>query len=779
MVAATCVALLLTTLLLWAPRLPVSSGEALALLSVGALAAAWHSGWRAFALVTLAGLPVAGMVGTSERLLAERWPDTGQTADTLVAGAICEFPRAQPGSWRLVLTTDAESRARGVPARVLVTWYDSSTRPATPPAPGEKWRLSLRLRPPRGLSNPGTFDYERWLFSQHIGATGWVRESAANSRRPGRASDCPPAAWRAATARRVGAALDGREAAPYVLGLAIGAYQALPEAEWDKLRRTGTIHLISISGFHIALVAAPAALLGLALARALLAAGRRCRPRVLAAWTAVAAAGCYGALAGFSVPTARSVIAVAVVAVLVTCRRAVTVPELLSCVVLGVLMTEPLAPLVPGFWLSFAGVMVLAAVAVGQQAGRARPGAIRLLLVTQLAMTVGLAPLLVMFFGQFPMSGLLANLVAVPAFSLVLLPLTLLGTAATWLSPGVGAALLGVAADCFDVWRWFLGWCAGLPSAVWYLPEPSRGALLLAGAGAIWALWPSPWPGRWLGPCMLSGLLVAGATPVPAGGLRVTVLDVGQGLSVLVQTARHALLYDAGPAFRDSDAGERVVVPVLQALGIRELDAILISHADADHRGGAASVLERHPGARVLGPAGGKVAVRAERCAAGSAWLWDGVLFEILHPKPDDTYGNDNAGSCVLRVSSPRANLLLPGDVEAEQERELVARPQFGRVDLVLAPHHGSRTSSSVPFVEATRPRHVIVSSGHRNRWRFPSGDVVSRWRESGACILNTAEAGALRFDANLREGFQLLRAERVSAPGIWLARPEAPVPCT
>jgi competence protein ComEC len=277
---------------------------------------------------------------------------------------------------------------------------------------------------------------------------------------------------------------------------------------------------------------------------------------------------------------------------------------------------------------------------------------------------------------------------------------------------------------------------------------------------------------------MLTGLLAAGSPPVPIGGVRVTTLDVGQGLSVLVQTAGHALLYDAGPAFRDSDAGERVVVPVLQSLGVGNLDALLISHADADHRGGAASVLERYPGARVLGPVGGSATARAEACEAGSAWRWDGVLFEILHPTAGDPHPDDNAASCVLRVTGSRARLLLPGDIEEQEERELAARPQFGRVDLLLAPHHGSRTSSSVPFVGVTQPRHVIVSSGYRNRWRFPAADVVDRWRESGACVLNTAEAGALVFEAGLQQGFRLLRAEREFAPGIWLARPEAPSSC-
>jgi len=769
MVVVACVALLLTTVLLWADRLPLAGSEALALHGAVALAAAWRGGPRMILLVALAGLPVVAMITTSARLLAERWPGDG--ADALVAGSVCEFPRLQAGTWRFVLTADADSRSRGVPERVLVSWYEAPDRPARPPVPGERWQLNLRLRPPRGLSNPGTFDYERWLFSARIGATGWVRAAAGNGRIAG-ATACRAAGWRAATARRIESALPGRESAPYVLGLAIGAYQALPEEEWDRLRRTGTIHLVSISGFHIALAAAPAAFLGLALGRFILATGRRCRPRVVAAWTAAAAAGAYGVLAGFSVPTARSVVAVAIVAILVTFRRAVTVPQLLASVVLAVLVVEPLAPLVPGFWLSFAGVMILAVVASALAAGRARPGPVRLLLATQLAVTVGLAPLLALFFGQFPASGLVANLVAVPAFSVVLLPLTLAGTAAAWLAPGIGATLLGFAADGFDAWRWFLGWCASLPGGLWYLPEAGRGAQLIALLGAVSVLWPAPWPGRWLGFAMLTGLLAAGLPPVAAGGLRVTVLDVGQGLAVLVQTARHTLLYDAGPAFRASDAGERVVVPVLQAVGVRQLDALVISHADADHRGGAASVLERYPDTRVLGPVARTPEAPAGPCEAGIAWRWDGVLFEILHPPAGVTAADDNASSCVLRVSAARARLLLPGDIEAAEEQALAAQPDFAPVDLVLAPHHGSRTSSSAAFVRATRPAWVIVPAGYRNRWGFPARQVVERWREAGACVLNTADVGALRFEAGAEGSFRILRAERASAPGIWLARP-------
>jgi competence protein ComEC len=589
------------------------------------------------------------------------------------------------------------------------------------------------------------------------------------------------------------APLTGREAAPYVLGLSVGAYQALAAEEWELLRRTGTVHLISISGFHIALVAGPFALVGLLLARGLLALGFSCRPKLWAGWTAVCAAACYGVLAGFSVPLLRSVVMLLTAAILLSLRRAVGAPTIFAAVLLAVLLVEPFAPLVPGFWLSFAGVAILVLVAADSCFAvhpviRSPPSlcrrvlarfahACRLLLLVQMAMTVCLAPLTLLFFGQLPLAGALANLAAVPAFSLVLVPLTLLAAVFAAFSPDAAIPLLVLAADCFDVWRSFLSWCAGLPHAVWYLPAPGFIALLLAATGVLWFLWPRPWPGRALGPLLLLGLL-SGSTPaVLNGGLRIMVLDVGQGLAVLVQTASHALLYDTGPLFRNGDAGQRVVVPVLQSLGIRQLDRMVISHADADHRGGALSVLERYPQVHVAGaaPEGGS----SEPCSVGQAWDWDGVHFEILHPVPDPAPMSDNNASCVLSINASGLRVLLPGDIEAEAEHDLVARGLEGPVDLLLAPHHGSRTSSSPEFVAASSARRVVFSAGHANRWRFPVADVVSRWRAAGACLFNTAEEGALQFELSPGGDLTLARRQRAEASGVWLARPSAAEPCS
>ena len=789
MLASAFLAVLFAVLLLFQQTLP--SGGMLATIAAAILLAGYLlASRRGLILAGLVVLVSVRIVLSISAALADRLPPESPVMDISVSGSICEFPRRQDGSLRFVLETQVSGTAGRVPQRILVTWYDT----APEIWPGEVWQLQLRVRPPRGSANPGAFDFERWLFSERIGATGWVRQSGENHRLADALPGCPASRSRATLARRMAAPLAGREAAPYVLGLSVGAYQALAEAEWEMLRRTGTIHLISISGFHIALVAGPFALLGLLLGRSLLAIGLSCRPQLWAGWTAVCAAASYGLLAGFSVPLLRSVVMLLTAAILLSLRRPIGGPTIFAAVVLAVLLVEPFAPLVPGFWLSFAGVAILALVATasvrlpGQSGFRVAPSffrqavvraadACRLLLLTQLAMTIGLAPLMLMFFGQLPLAGAIANFAAVPAFSLVLVPLTLLAAAVAAFSPDASVPLLLLAADCFDVWRSFLASCAGLPFAVWHLPMPGVMALMLAAPGVAWFLWPRPWPARGLGPLLLLGLLASATPAVSAGGLRIVVLDVGQGLAVLVQTAAHALLYDTGPLFRNGDAGQRIVVPVLQALGVRQLDRLLISHADADHRGGAWSVIERYPQVQVYGaaPEGG----RSEPCAAGQAWDWDGVHFEILHPAPDSAWTSDNNSSCVLRISAGATRILLPGDIEAKAERDLVSRGSLGPVDLLVAPHHGSRSSSTPEFVAATSPRQVVFATGFGNRWHFPVPDVVSRWRGAGACLLNTAEEGALQFDLSPQGVLSLMHRQRIEAPGVWLARPSSKHSCS
>jgi competence protein ComEC len=742
------------------------------------------AGWFRF---RLRGLCAAGMFAwvalSASAGISGRLPEQLAGTDATVTGRICEFPKVYPGMVRFVLDTDADASGAEIPARILVSWYEGTVVPQI----GERWQLRLRLRAPRGTTNPGAFDFEGWLYARRIGATSWVRNSAGN-RRLGAAGDCALAGWRGAVAARIAAAVGPHPALPYVLGLAVGAYQELPAAEWEILRRSGTTHLVSISGFHVGLVAIPFALLGLLVGRVLLIAGINCTPRLIAAWSAVAAAAGYGALAGSSVPTVRSVMMLLAVALLATTRRELRASDVVGLGAIMVLLVDPLAPLAPGFWLSFCGVVILCSLAgnggerpAGAATGwRALAGDLTRrwllrLLVAQLAVTVGLAPLLAALFGQFSLAGIPANLVAVPAFSLVIVPLVLAGTGLLLVSEPAGAATLHAAATGLSWWRAFTGWCSELPAANIDLPLPSPLTLALAITGAVWLLWPRPWPTRPLGLLLMAGLLAIPAAPADRG-LSVTVMDVGQGLSVLVRTARHSLLYDAGPAYGDTDAGARVVVPVLRAAGLRRLDRLLISHADMDHRGGASSIIGAYQPAMVIGPDG--LAATTNVCRAGESWHWDGVDFLVLHPGAgtQDLARSDNNGSCVLLVSAPGATVLLPGDIESRVERSLAELDRLPPADLVLAPHHGSRSSSDAAMVAATRPRFVVFATGFRNRWNFPAGVVVQRWRSAGACTLSTADEGALTFVADADGPLQLEHRHRADRRRLW--RPAPPPPC-
>jgi competence protein ComEC len=763
MPVAVLVALAGVVALLWlgVPEIPF------AVPGLGALALALSAlrGPRVVVLTLIATLPVMLADHAIHDALADRWVNDPERRDRIVTGTVCEFPRVQPGVVRFVLDVDPGAGA-DLPERMLVSWYDRDPGLQVPaPAPGERWRLSLRLRPPRGLRNPGGFDYERWLFSARLGAIAWVRAEEGGERLATESAVCSLGGFRAALAERIGRHVEGDAARAWILGLTVGAYQSLPEKDWELLRRTGTTHLVSISGFHVVLVSMPFAGLGLLLGMALLRLGRRCRPRVIgAAFGALAALG-YGLIAGFSVPTARSVFALLLVAVLVCLRRRVGVVAAFALVVWAVLVLEPLAPLTPGFWLSFAGVGVLVACAalVGRRCLPAFLG-------TQLLMPVALAPLLVAWFGELPVTGALANFVAVPVFSVVLLPLTLLGGALAAFSVTWAGPVLDAAATCFELWRAFLVRVAALPLALVPVPAPGGWAVAVGCLAVVGLLWPAPAIARGLAVLVLLAVVSRAPAAVPEGTARITVLDVGQGLSVLVRTRTHALLYDAGPAYAAGDAGERVVVPSLRSLGIRRLDRLLISHADADHAGGVPSVLAALPVDRVLGPVPG--AGERHACVAGERWAWDGVRFEVLHPDPAAPARSRNAGSCVLLIDAGGTRALLPGDIEAPEEEQLLAAGHLPPVDLMVVPHHGSRSSSTPAFVAHTMPAVAVYTNGHGNRWGFPRPEVQARWQAIGACTLSTAEEGAIEIGLEPGQPPRLRALARREAFGVWVIVP-------
>ncbi|MFC5303030.1 DNA internalization-related competence protein ComEC/Rec2 [Azospira restricta] len=674
--------------------------------------------------------------------LADDLPADWEGRDVRVVGVVAELPQPFDRGDRFVFDVEAVlSAGARVPARVMLSRYAGGGDEMLPALrPGQRWQLTVRLKRPHGNANPHGFDYEAWLLERGIRATGYVRATPppalvdALVPRPGYLVELARDAIRA----RFLAELAGADYAGVLVALTVGDQRAIHGDFWRLFARTGTTHLMSISGLHVTMVAA------------LLAWGvgflwRRV-PRLalrLPAQRAAVAAGWLGALfyaflAGFSVPAQRTLFMLTVAALaLLSGRR--TAPSRTLALALGlVLALDPWAVLAPGFWLSFGAVALLFYAAserlgevAGWRAALARWGA------AQWAVTLGSLPLLLLFFQQFSLVSPLANALAIPAVSLLVTPLALL--AALLPLPGLLQLDHWLLARVMD----FLGGLADLP--VLELPAPPPWSVVVALAGIVWLLLPRGVPARWLGAVLLLPALSAPAPRPPAGAAWMTVLDVGQGLAVVVQTATRTLLYDTGPLYSaESDAGQRVVLPYLRALGVGRLDALVVTHADSDHAGGAASVLATLPVARVLSSVDD---LAGEPCAAGQAWEWDGVRFAMLHPEPGPPRARTktNNRSCVLRVEAGGRSVLLTSDIEAADEAALLARaPAVLKSDVLLVPHHGSRTSSTPAFVAAVDAPDVIFPVGYRNRFGHPRPDVVARY--AGRRLWRTDRDGAVRI---------------------------------
>ena len=723
-------------------------------------------GARRIAGALLLGFGLAGLHAAVA--LANQLPEVLEQRDAIVSGQVVELPVSEPRRTRFLFRVDADVAQPGpLRGRLLrLAWYDDVHAPGvgstrTVLTSGSRWRFQLRLRAPRGLRNPGGADGEKHALAQRIAASGYVRNpQLARRLAPPEGID----AWRERMSARIAAAV-ARPSSRFVRALTLGDTRGLDEYDWELLRATGLTHLIAISGFHVGLVAGFFALAAQALWRCLPALGRRLPRPQGAALAALLGALAYTAVAGFALPTVRTSLMIAVVVAAKSWRRPQRASEALALAMITMLLVDPLAVLGAGFWLSFVGVAwLLWCLPHATQ----RP--LRDFLGAQGVATIGLLPLTVILFGQASLAGPIANLVAVPWWSLVVVPLALSGTALDALHAGWGEWAWQLAARAFDLaWPSF-EWLDGSGLALWWLPEPVAPirwfALPLALSGAFWLLLPRGVPGKPLALLLWLPLLWPQRNLPETGEVELQVIDVGQGLSVLVRTSRHALLYDMGPAVRDGfDAGDRAVVPTLHALGVRKLDAAIVSHGDNDHAGGWPAVQRQFPAVRVFAPEGSPTPA-TRRCVAGQSWQWDGVRFRVLHPTPDFPYLK-NESSCVLRIESAHGSALLTGDIGEVIEAMLLRRdPGALRGDVVLAAHHGSAGSSTQAFVEATGARHALVSSGAGNRFGHPKPNVVERWCAAGADVVDTSGSGAL----NVRLGADgiVVRHRRRTHPRLW-----------
>ena len=710
--------------------------------------------------------------------------------DLVVEGIVAGLPDEAPHGTRFLFRVERwpeDAPGAAWPDRLLLTWRDAEASGANDVGktgmlqPGQRYRLTVRLRRPRGLANPHGFDYAYWLLAAGVHATGYVRVGS-----PLAAGGPVPwpvriAMWRAGVREHLRGALPAEARyAPVLIALVIGDQRGIAQADWDVFRRTGISHLVSISGLHITMIAGAAGALARLLWRHSFGLGRRLRRPLPLLWpaqqaalvvTVLTAAG-YGLIAGMQIPALRTVSMLIVAAVALWSGRAPPVSVVLAWAAGVAVAIDPWAVMSPGFWLSFGAVAVIFLHARDGPEDEATPCARRWLarlrsrLVdaarTQWAVTIGLVPLTLLLFGQVSLVSCVANAVAIPLVSLVATPLALAGAA---LPVPLATLVLGLAHAVLDWLVSGLAWLAAPGWAVWEAAHPGWWRTGLAACG-VWLLLvprrPS-WPGtmrpipRYGGVLLMVPMLAAGRAHVPDGEVRVTALDVGQGTAVLVQTRRHALLYDAGPAYvSGTSAGAQVVVPFLRASGIRRLDALMVSHEDADHAGGVRDVLQTLPvGLRLTAaPRGhpllpGQGGADWSSCVAGASWQWDGVRFEVLHPSAEALAAGrlaSNARSCVLRVATASRSLLLTGDIGVGEELALIDRVPAGqlRADVLLVPHHGSGTSSHVAFLRAVRPQAAIFQLGFANRYRHPREDVWRRYERAGIARYRTDEAGAV-----------------------------------
>lgn len=696
--------------------------------------------------------------------LNDTLPPAWEGRDIQLIGVVASLPQTYERSVRFDLDVERIlTPGAFAPSRIALSWWGTpgkdrvrGERPTLPDIkPGERWQLTVRLRRPHGSANPHGFDYEAWLFDRNIRATGTVRPKTGARRMD--AMVHKPAYWIEAARERLRArilqALPDQVCAGVLAALAIGDQRAIPPEQWQVFTRTGVNHLMSISGLHVTMVSGLVFALAYGVWRRSARQVLRLPARKAAVLAGLLAALIYTLLAGFEVPAQRTLYMLTVMAAALWMNRMGSALAVLSTALLVVVLIDPWAVLAAGFWLSFGAVGVILYVSVGRVD---RAHWLTTWARVQWAVTLALMPALLAMFQQVSIISPVANALAIPLVSFLVVPLTLVGMLlpVDWLLQMAHAVM----AACL----WALEWMSALPAAVWQQHAPPGWAVALAVAGAAILLMPRGVPLRWTGIAWFLPLFLAAPPPLNPGEARLTVLDVGNGLAVAVRTRNHALLFDTGPSYGPNmDAGNRLIVPYLRAAGVKALDMLIVSHDDVDHYGGASSVLQAMPVAQLLTsvPELDPLRFEAERagpCFAGQGWDWDGVRFDVLHPTRDsynDAAIKDNNRGCVLRIAAGKHVALIPADIEARAEQSLLAAsPEQLRAQVLVVPHHGSKTSSIPEFVRAVDPRIVIYPVGYRNRFGHPHVDVEQRYLLQGSHVYRSDRDGAVTVNLGAAE---------------------------
>ena len=619
---------------------------------------------------------------------------------------------------------------------------------------GERWQFTVRLKRPHGTQNPYGFDFEAWALAENIRATGSIKAKADNKK-------LQDFVWRPAyivehvreiIQQRIARVLAGKPYSGVIQALVMGDDSQIAVNDWQLFLRTGTSHLMSISGLHITMLSGLVfAVVGF-LWRRIPALVTRLPARKAATLAGMLAAVIYALIAGFAVPTQRTLYMLMVFALALWSGRQLVISQVLALALFVVVLFDPWAVISAGFWLSFGAVAMLS-FALGARVGYAHW--FKASLQTQWAVTIGMVPLLLIMFNQVSIVSPFANAIAIPLISFIVTPLALLGSFLPL------DFVLQLAYHALDVCMMLLNWFNKLPDIVWQQHAAPLWTLLPATIGVLWLLLPRGVPMRWLGYLGFLPMLLITPQRPHTGDMKVTVLDVGQGLSVAVQTAAHTLLYDAGGKYSEqSDAGARIVLPFLRGEGVSRLNGFIVSHNDTDHSGGMRTVLAQVPVSWLVSslPPSAEQSdnVKHVKCFSGQRWTWDGVDFQMIYPQPssyNDAALTDNNRSCVLKISSASGSLLLTGDIERPVEMELIEQQQNNQApislksDVMIAPHHGSKTSSSVEFINEVQPGLTIFTVGYLNRFRHPRVEIVKRYESGQSKILRSDYHGAITLN--------------------------------
>lgn len=742
--------------------------------------------------------------------LAYSLPIQFEQQDLQITGVIVGLPTVQQRVTHFAFAIENGSPQHPLfPKLIQLSWYAQPDSPVPPLQIGERWALTVRLKRVHGTANEYGYDFEATMLTRNVRATGYVR-ARPEPHWLGQAHGfaLTVQGWRATVRERIAQALPQAPHAGVITALAMGWQAGIAADDWQLFTRTGTNHLVAISGLHISLVAGFAGTLagwlwrqlGWLSARGLL---WLAAPR-MAALVGLGAGTAYAVLAGLGVPAQRALIMLFVAVVAGLSSREVGASTILAWTLAVVLLIDPWAVLSAGFWLSFGAVAIILSVAHTQmnQLKKSLPQLqtqhfsnqhqlIKAAFVKPLtfshfansvgewfktrskkfcqilcaaaqiqgAVTLGLTPLTALWFAQTSLISPLANAFAIPWVSFLVTPLVLAGIV---LPAPLDGWAFKAAHLSFAPLAELMSQFAAQSWAWWPLPAPTVSALVLALLGTLIWIVPCRWWWRVAALLLFAPLTLAGRRmPVP-GEFRLTVLDVGQGAATLVETAHHRLLFDTGPRYdATADAGQRIVLPYLRSAGIKHLDTLVISHADSDHEGGAQTIFSAVPAKQLRAslpeqhPLWSMAQTKSDaaRCQAGESWAWDGIKFTMLWPDIPQLRGVHNAGSCVLRVENDQHAALLTGDIEAPEERALIkSNPSSLRATLLIAPHHGSRTSSTELFLDAVAPHEAVFQVGYRNRFHHPNSLVLARYKAHGINLHRNDRDGAISFETQRRK---------------------------